>query len=112
MRTYSIEQAATVLQISPRLLSDKRYRARLGLAGRKIGKRLIFAEEDVLRLLERGRESLPGEERRWANFLLARCYVFVYVSLRNALTPDLSMLRFLLRLIASALCWSCFHDCP
>lgn len=71
MRTCSVEQAAAILQVSPRSLSDKRYRARLGLAGRKIGKRLIFAEEDVLRLLKRGRESLPGEGRRWANFLLA-----------------------------------------
>lgn len=64
MRTCSVEQAAAILQVSPRSLSDKRYRSRLGLAGRKIGRRLIFAEEDVIRLLERGREHLPGEGRR------------------------------------------------
>jgi hypothetical protein len=84
-------------------LLDRRFRLRLGLHGVKLGRVLRFDEGELDDLIARGRERLPGEGRRWANFLLARCYAFVYVSLRDALTPDLSTLRFLLRLIASAL---------
>lgn len=64
MVTYSIDEAAELLKISPRSLADRRYRVRLGLPGRKIGRRLIFAEEDIWRIIERGREPLPDEDRR------------------------------------------------
>lgn len=112
MRVLSVDEAAQRLGVSPRSLLDKRFRTRTGLPAIKIGSRPIgFDEGDIEKLVERGRERLPGARRRWTNCLLARCYAVVYVRLRDALTPDLSTLRFLLRLIASALCWSCFHDC-
>jgi len=61
MTTYTVDEAAAILKLSPRSLSDKRVRTRLGLLGRKVGKRLIFMEQDLLRCLERHREFLPGE---------------------------------------------------
>jgi len=68
MVTYSLEEAAKLLKVSPRSLADRRYRLRLGLSGRKIGRRLIFVEGDLLRLLDAGRELFPGEGRRsWSS---------------------------------------------
>ena len=64
MLTYSLDDAARILQVSPRSLADKRYRLRLGLAARKVGRRVIFLEADLKRLLDAGRESLPGEGQR------------------------------------------------
>lgn len=64
VRTLSLEQSAVLLSISPRSLADKRYRAHLRLAARKVGRRLCFLESDLLDLLERGREHLPGERRQ------------------------------------------------
>lgn len=64
MVTLTLDEAAKLLKVSPRSLADRRYRCRLGLAGRKVGRRLIFTEEDLLRLLHAGREPLPGERRR------------------------------------------------
>ncbi len=64
MKCFNIDEAATVLRVSPRSLADRRYRLRLGLTGRKIGRRLIFTEKDLARLLEEGREILPCDERR------------------------------------------------
>ncbi len=63
MRIYTIDEAAAVLRISPRSLSDRRYRLRLGLAGRKIGRRILFTEDDLARLLEEGREIFPCDEQ-------------------------------------------------
>lgn len=63
-QTLTIDEAAKLLSISPRSLADRRYRLRLGLAARKIGKRVVFLEGDLLRILERGREYLPSEGRR------------------------------------------------
>lgn len=62
-KTLSIDEAAKLLSISPRSLADRRYRLRLGLPARKIGRRVVFIEGDLLRILERGREPLPGEGR-------------------------------------------------
>jgi hypothetical protein len=64
MRTLSIDEAARALSLSTRSLHDKRYRLRIGLPARKIGRRTVFLEADVLKLLERGKERLPGEGRR------------------------------------------------
>lgn len=64
MRLLSVEQAAARLGVSPRSLMDKRYRARLGLSAVKIGNKVGFEESDIDRLIERGREHLPGEGRR------------------------------------------------
>lgn len=64
MRVLTVEEAAARLSISPRSLIDKRYRLRLGLAAIKIGRRVGFEESSIERLIERGRERLPGEGRR------------------------------------------------
>ncbi len=60
MRTLTIDETAQALCVSARSLGDRRYRARIGLPLRKIGRRTVFLEADVLQLLERGRESLPA----------------------------------------------------
>jgi len=60
MRLLTPEETAQRLGgISPRSLADKRYRARIGLYATKVGKRLMFAENDVERLITHGREKLP-----------------------------------------------------
>ena len=60
MRLLTIEEAAHRLgDISPRSLSDKRYRARIGLPAVKVGRRVGFREDDVEKLMQRGRERLP-----------------------------------------------------
>lgn len=63
-KQISLEQAAERLSVSPRSLSDRRYRTRLGLAAVRIGRRLTFSETDLDRLIREGRERLPGEARR------------------------------------------------
>ena len=63
-KSLNIDEAARLLSISPRSLADRRYRLRLGLAARKIGRRIIFLEEDILKLLERGKERFPGAGRQ------------------------------------------------
>jgi hypothetical protein len=64
-RAMDISEAARMIAVAPRSLSDKRFRQRIGLQARRIGKRrIVFLESDLLRLLERGREPLPGEARR------------------------------------------------
>jgi hypothetical protein len=44
--------------ISTNSLRDKRYRLRIGLPAVKVGRRLGFREEDVERLITRGREKV------------------------------------------------------
>lgn len=63
-RALSVSEASEMLSLSPRSLSDRRFRIRLGLQARRIGGRIVFLESDLLRLLERGREAMPGEVRR------------------------------------------------
>ena len=63
MRTLTLDQAADLLKVSPRSLADRRYRLRLPIQARKVGRKIVFVEDDILRLLERGRER-PGEGRR------------------------------------------------
>ena len=58
MRSLSKIEAADVLGISPRSLADRRYRNRIGLPARRIGRRLVFLESDCRRLLELGKERL------------------------------------------------------
>lgn len=58
VRAYDIDEAAGILRVSPRSLADRRYRERLGLAARRVGRRLVFLEEDLLRLLEGGRQTV------------------------------------------------------
>lgn len=64
MRTFTIDEAAAVLRVSPRSLGDRRFRCRLGLQALKVGRRLVFAEEDIRLLLERSRERFPKERGR------------------------------------------------
>lgn len=63
-RALGVPEASEMLGVKPRSLSDRRFRIRLGLQARRIGGRIVFLESDLLRLLERGREPLPGEARR------------------------------------------------
>ena len=64
MRIVGVEETATRLNIRPKSLLDKRFRARIGLAAVHIGRRIGFAEGDIERLITRGREKLPvGQER-------------------------------------------------
>ena len=58
MKTLTIDEAALLLKVSPRSLADKRYRVRLGVPARKVGRRLVFVETDLLSLLEQRREVL------------------------------------------------------
>ena len=58
MRLLTPEEAAQRLGLSPRSLCDKRYRFRIGLPATKIGRRIGFAESDVEKLINRGREKL------------------------------------------------------
>jgi hypothetical protein len=64
MRLLNLEQAAERLAVSPRSLGDRRFRLRVGLHAIRVGRRIGFAEDDVDRLIMRGREHLPGEARR------------------------------------------------
>lgn len=63
-RAVTLEQAAEILGVSPRSLADKRFRYRVGLAARHVGKKIVFVRADLDAVLERGRERLPGGERR------------------------------------------------
>ncbi len=57
--TLTLIEAANVLKISPRSLADKRYRLRLPLPARKVGRKVVFLESDVLNLLEQNIEPIP-----------------------------------------------------
>lgn len=59
-----VREAARFLGVADRSLADRRFRLRIGLQARRIGKRTVFMRSDLLKLLERGREPLPGEGRR------------------------------------------------
>ena len=58
MRVLPLDETAYRLGVSPRSLADKRYRARIGLPGVKLGRRLGFDERDVERLVAQGRETM------------------------------------------------------
>lgn len=59
MRTFSLDEAARFLKCSPRSLADRRYRERIGLDVRRVGRRLVVLENDLLRVL--GIESAASE---------------------------------------------------
>jgi Helix-turn-helix domain len=61
VKLLSLDQAAAALGIKPRSLQDKRYRSRIGLAGVKVGKRLLFDMRDLERLVSKGKEHLPKQ---------------------------------------------------
>jgi hypothetical protein len=59
MRAVGAREAAGILGISVRSVRDRRFRQKIGLIGRKLGRRLVFAVEDCERLLNRGAERFP-----------------------------------------------------
>ena len=56
---YSLEEAARLLCVAPHSLADRRYRAHHRLAARKLGRRLLFAESELIRIIEEGKEQFP-----------------------------------------------------
>ena len=60
MRIVSVGETAIRLNVRPKSLLDKRFRARIGLAAVHIRRRIGFAEGDIERIITRGREKLPG----------------------------------------------------
>jgi len=72
----------------------------------KIGRCVRVREEDVEALVRIGLEPAREQTSR----IRAAC-AGIDLRLSAKLTLDLSTLRVPLRLIASALRWSCFHDC-
>jgi Helix-turn-helix domain len=56
-RALAKEKAASLLGLSPNTLADRRWRARVGLHAVRVGGRLRFEEKEILKLLERSRES-------------------------------------------------------
>ena len=56
-------QVAHRLGVSPRTIEDPRWRLRVGLRAVRVGRTLRFRESDLLRLIERSVERLPGEAR-------------------------------------------------
>lgn len=62
-KALNVDEAARLLGVSPRSLGDRRYRERIGLAARRVGRRIVFARADLVALLER-RENFaraPGQ---------------------------------------------------
>lgn len=61
MLLFTAEEAAARLGVSPRSLRDKRWRLRVGLAATRIGRRVGFREDDLVKLITRGRERMPTQ---------------------------------------------------
>ena len=60
MKLLNPEETAQRLGgISTNSLRDKRYRLRIGLPAVKVGRRLVFREEDIEQLIHCGREQVP-----------------------------------------------------
>lgn len=64
MKLIDVLETAHRLGVSPRSIIDRRYRARLGLHGTHVGRRLLFDEGEIETIIRRGREFLPGERRQ------------------------------------------------
>ena len=62
VKLLNLEEASSRLAVSPRSLADRRFRMRIGLAGRKVGRKLNFLESDIEKLVARGKERLPRIE--------------------------------------------------
>lgn len=60
MRGLGAKEAAAILGVSIRSIRDVRWRSRVRLAGRRIGRRLVFTEQDLQALLRRSVERFPG----------------------------------------------------
>lgn len=62
--TLELDGAAVFLSVSPRSLADERFRQRIGLPARRVGRKLVFTVRDCEAVLERGKEHFPGEARQ------------------------------------------------
>lgn len=63
MKGMGALRVAETLDVSVRSVRDARWRLRVGLPARRIGRRLIFAEDDVQRLLRRNVERFAHGKR-------------------------------------------------
>lgn len=59
MKTLSPQDVSRVLGVARQTPYDVRWRRRVGLRARRVGRKLRFLEEDVWQLLDRGAERLP-----------------------------------------------------
>ena len=59
VKLLKLAEAAKFLDVSEKSLSDARYLNRIRLPRVKIGKSVRFLEEDLERIVRRGRETLP-----------------------------------------------------
>jgi hypothetical protein len=59
MKGLGAREVAEILGVSIRSIRDVRWRARVRLPARRIGRRLIFTLEDCQRLLRRNVERFP-----------------------------------------------------
>ncbi len=60
MRVLTVKACADRLGIAPGTLRDPRWRQRVGLPLTRIGRRVGFVEEDVERVIQRGRETVAA----------------------------------------------------
>lgn len=58
MRIYSRKEAAELLRVSPQSLGNRVWRKKIGLQGIKIGKRLVFSEDSLMRFLAQNEEEV------------------------------------------------------
>jgi hypothetical protein len=61
MRLLTADEAAERLLVKPCSLQDKRFRARLGLPIVRIGRYARFSEDDIERVIEKGREPAGAQ---------------------------------------------------
>lgn len=59
MKLVAIPEMSKSTGIPEKTLSDRRWRARVGLRAVKLGTRVFFREEDVERLIAKHLEKLP-----------------------------------------------------
>lgn len=62
MRILSIPEAAERANVAVKTMRDPRWRSRVGLPLTRIGRKTGVLEEDLLRLIRKGRERLLGEQ--------------------------------------------------
>lgn len=63
-KLIDVAAAAVRLGVSPRSIIDRRYRERVGLRCVRVGRRLLFTEQDIEAIIRRGREVWPGDGRQ------------------------------------------------
>lgn len=61
-RTLGPSEISRILGVAPKTPYDIRWRRRVGLPARRVGRKLRFVEADVWKLLDDGLEQLLNEE--------------------------------------------------